>query len=557
MYTGITGGRYNGNIAEIDWKNAQDGVLKRYTYQYDPLNRLLKGSYAEPNATVPQNNFYNEELSYDVNGNILNLKRNRYGANFGVELIDDLSYSYTGNTLNSITDISNNYFGYPADSGNIITYDYNGNMIKQEDQGLLQINYNHLNLPNYVRFNQFVIRNNPAYDTEETVFRNLTMLYRADGVKQKKIHHYFAGRTRHDVTHTTEYLDGFQYSTVENDFGTIHNNGLQFVPTAEGYFDFVQNKYIYQYKDQVGNVRLSFYNNGSGTAMIDRTGDFYPFGMAFGGESTISTFGSLSPNYLYAFQGQERQQETGWDSFKWRNYDPSMGRFFNVDPLSEKYAYQSHYNFSENRVVDGRELEGLEWVSAKNDQGVTTSRQLTVSITNSSTKLNDKQFNKLIESIKTDFSKTYGADGAKAELIVSDKATIKVDFVDLKGTPTVDKDGNDAVKFTGGVAGSLDNTQENKFSVTASVDGDKRSTGDMKRSFGHEAGHTAGLRHPFDPKQEVVDVKQGAPGVKTSTVTSNLMNSDANKINPSSSGTTLTTSQFKRMDELIQSQQPK
>lgn len=309
---------------------------------------------------MPQNNFYNEELSYDVNGNILNLKRNRNAANFGVELIDDLSYSYTGNTLNSITDISNNYFGYPADSGNIITYDYNGNMIKQEDQGLLQINYNHLNLPNYVRFNQFVIRNNPAYDTEETVFRNLTMLYRADGVKQRKIHHYFAGRSRHDVTHMTKYLDGFQYSTVENDYGTIHNNGLQFVPTAEGYFDFVQNKYIYQYKDEVGNVRLSFYNNGSGTAVIDRTSDFYPFGLAFGGESTISTFGSLSPHYLYAFQGQERQQETGWDSFKWRNYDPSMGRFFNVDPLSEKYDDYTPYQFSSNQPIHARELEGLE-----------------------------------------------------------------------------------------------------------------------------------------------------------------------------------------------------
>ncbi|MBE4948324.1 hypothetical protein [Chryseobacterium culicis] len=37
-------------------------------------------------------------------------------------------------------------------------------------------------------------------------------------------------------------------------------------------------------------------------------------------------------------------------------------RFFNIDPLSEKYAYQSHYNFSENRVIDARELEGLESV---------------------------------------------------------------------------------------------------------------------------------------------------------------------------------------------------
>ncbi|MCD1117462.1 hypothetical protein LO744_11385 [Chryseobacterium sp. C-17] len=55
-------------------------------------------------------------------------------------------------------------------------------------------------------------------------------------------------------------------------------------------------------------------------------------------------------------------QETGFYSFKWRNYMPDVGRFFNVDPLSEKYAYQSHYNFSENRVVDARELEGLEKV---------------------------------------------------------------------------------------------------------------------------------------------------------------------------------------------------
>jgi hypothetical protein len=49
-------------------------------------------------------------------------------------------------------------------------------------------------------------------------------------------------------------------------------------------------------------------------------------------------------------------------SFKWRNYDPAIGRFFNIDPLSEKYAYQSHYNFSENAVVNARELEGLEKV---------------------------------------------------------------------------------------------------------------------------------------------------------------------------------------------------
>ncbi len=33
-----------------------------------------------------------------------------------------------------------------------------------------------------------------------------------------------------------------------------------------------------------------------------------------------------------------------------------------VDPLAEKYPYNGVYNFSENRVVDNRELEGMEGV---------------------------------------------------------------------------------------------------------------------------------------------------------------------------------------------------
>lgn len=41
---------------------------------------------------------------------------------------------------------------------------------------------------------------------------------------------------------------------------------------------------------------------------------------------------------------------------------PDVGRFFNIDPLSEKYTHNSTYAFSENRVIDARELEGLEAV---------------------------------------------------------------------------------------------------------------------------------------------------------------------------------------------------
>ena len=42
-------------------------------------------------------------------------------------------------------------------------------------------------------------------------------------------------------------------------------------------------------------------------------------------------------------------------------HDPRLGRFFAVDPLASKYSYNSTYAFSENRLIDGVELEGLEF----------------------------------------------------------------------------------------------------------------------------------------------------------------------------------------------------
>ncbi len=125
----------------------------------------------------------------------------------------------------------------------------------------------------------------------------------------------------------------------------------------------MKNEYIYNYTDHLGNVRLSYMKSGSGLKIIEES-NYYPFGLKHEGYNT--SVGNAA--YQYKYQGQELQ-ETGWYSFKWRNYMPDVGRFFNIDPLSEKYAYQSHYNFSENRVIDARELEGLEAVDfRKNDK---------------------------------------------------------------------------------------------------------------------------------------------------------------------------------------------
>jgi RHS repeat-associated protein len=62
------------------------------------------------------------------------------------------------------------------------------------------------------------------------------------------------------------------------------------------------------------------------------------------------------------FQGQELTNELDVNiyEFKWRSHDPQIGRFWQIDPLSDKYRYNSTYAFSENKVVAHRELEGLE-----------------------------------------------------------------------------------------------------------------------------------------------------------------------------------------------------
>ncbi len=45
-------------------------------------------------------------------------------------------------------------------------------------------------------------------------------------------------------------------------------------------------------------------------------------------------------------------------------HDPRLGRFFAVEPLAPKYPHNSPYAFSENRLIDGVELEGLEFTSS-------------------------------------------------------------------------------------------------------------------------------------------------------------------------------------------------
>ena len=71
-----------------------------------------------------------------------------------------------------------------------------------------------------------------------------------------------------------------------------------------------------------------------------------------------------SESYRYGFQGQEKDDEVKGEgnslNYTYRMHDARVGRFFAIDPLFRQYPHNSPYAFSENRVLDAFELEGLE-----------------------------------------------------------------------------------------------------------------------------------------------------------------------------------------------------
>jgi len=119
--------------------------------------------------------------------------------------------------------------------------------------------------------------------------------------------------------------------------------------------------YVYIYLSNEGNVQQDVFSDDLKVTHVKSpiiaTSDYYPFGLTFNSYQREN-----SVDQKYKFQGQEHIDDLGlnWDSFKWRNHQPDIGRFFNIDPLAEKYVHNSPYAFSENKVTSHVELEGLE-----------------------------------------------------------------------------------------------------------------------------------------------------------------------------------------------------
>ena len=287
-----------------------------------------------------------------ANGNLLSLQRKNQ---FGQEM-HNIRYTYPNgnNRLGSISSTGISSSAYK--------YDALGNLVHDNAEDLT-VSWNALGKVDTIRRNGNTLssfRYSPTgqrqvkTDSSGVTFYihdatgNVMCIYRQNGDTLRATERYLYGSKRLGVLEQQVWITA--NSTWLQDSNTI---GAR----------------VYEFTDHLGNVTYTAqdrkhlvqdsYGQWQFIPFAVTYTDYYPFGFPMPGRSF--TMGG----YRYFFNGQEADNEVfvegALHAFEYRMHDTRIGRFWSVDPLAAKFPWNSTYVFAENRVVDGRELEGLEW----------------------------------------------------------------------------------------------------------------------------------------------------------------------------------------------------
>ena len=335
--TGNGTARYNGSISSMTWKSGNESTVRGYKFTYDGLDRMLNATYGETASISTNANRFSENVTgYDKNGNIKSLQRYGQTGASAYGLLDNLTYTLIGNQLSCVEDAvstaaygTNSAFVNGASAAGEYAYDINGNLTKDLNKGIADIQYNVLNLPSTVSFSDG---------------STITYTYGADGTKLRTVHKI--GST----TTTTDYCGN-----------VIYENGTQkLLLTEEGYINLTgTQQYHYYLKAHQGNNRVVI--NQSGT--VEETNHYYPFGGVFG------TAGNTQP---YKYNGKELDTKKGlnWYDYGARHYDAALGRFTTNDRFAEKYYSMSPYQYGANNPVNNIDVNGDTIVVNPNPNGL-------------------------------------------------------------------------------------------------------------------------------------------------------------------------------------------
>ena len=364
--------QYNGNIKSMTWntdvlQNGQSSPLQ-YSYEYDKNNWLTAATFASTNNNLPSSlvlnqaitisehkkaansivledgfsvtassnltfkaqvtgsstefgvNDYNvSNITYDANGNIESLHRNKNTEN-GTNRMDELTYTYKNGKSNRLDFVKDQ-----VDLDNITTnaddiktqtvgnYIYNeiGQLIRNNGEGV-DYEYNASGLVTKVSYNGTT---KVEFVYNDKNFRTKKISYQEDGIAPQQITDYVrdaAGRV----------------------LGIYENGSLKELPIYGagklGIYNKQANTNVYQLTDHLGNVRAVIAKQGTNAIALTSTTDYYPFGMPMPGRQTQN-----GEEYRYGYQGQEVDPETGKPAFQLRLWDDRIGRWLTTDPYKE------------------------------------------------------------------------------------------------------------------------------------------------------------------------------------------------------------------------------
>ncbi|WP_299524189.1 RHS repeat domain-containing protein [Winogradskyella sp.] len=174
--------------------------------------------------------------------------------------------------------------------------------------------------------------------------KNIQYIYDATGIKLKKIV---------STGTTTEYAGNFIYE----------NGYLKMFSHPEGYVESpvfgakrAPYKYAYQYKDHLGNIRLTYMDinqNNSGAVSLEilEENNYYPFGLKHKGYNSNVSANVNSMASKFGFNGMELEDsDVNGDQLNLyemdiRQYDPAIARWTSLDPVV-------HHEFSTYSAFD-------------------------------------------------------------------------------------------------------------------------------------------------------------------------------------------------------------
>jgi len=369
---------YNGNISNSTVAIRGIGTGNNpagYTYAYDQLNRLVKMRQQELDNTSATwnssgiNNKYKENYSYDANGNILRLAR--YGG--GGQIMDSLTYGYTNdlttgklknNMLSALTDISGSSSVGELTGTSIYEYDKIGNLRTDINQKVRNIQWSVYGKIKQMTTGAGVDTTVVKYTYDpsgnrvsKTVGTALTTWYVRDAQGNALAVYDNAGGAvnwREQQLYGSSRLGMWKPGTnIATTDGTAAWNSA--------------NKKNYELTNHLGNVlavitdKDSVGADGMRTPSVLSAQDYYPFGMIQPGRSYSSSA------YRYGFNGKENDNEVkglgNEQDYGMRIYDPRVGRFLSVDPITKKYPGLTPYQFASNSPVGGIDQDGLEFVN--------------------------------------------------------------------------------------------------------------------------------------------------------------------------------------------------